>query len=187
MIARLQNRSLELVLGDIASQEVDAIVNAANSRLAGGGGVDGAIHRAGGPAIMAETNRRYPDGCPTGSAVISGAGRLPAKYVIHAVGPVWSGGGRGEDLLLASAYRTSLELAVEHECSSVALPALSTGAYRYPVEAAARVAVGVAVEFLRELESGASLEVVRFVLFSEAVLAAFEAVLRQVDSGPNSC
>lgn len=186
MNAVFNSRSLELVLGDIAAQEIDAIVNAANSRLAGGGGVDGAIHRAGGPAIMAETQRRYPEGCPTGSAVISGAGRLAAKYVIHAVGPVWSGGGRGEETVLASAYRTALELAAEHQCRSVALPALSTGAYRFPVEAAARVAVGGAVEFLRGLESNASLELVRFVLFSDEVLAAFEAELRQVVSGPKS-
>lgn len=174
MLAKFQNRSLELVIGDVAAQEVDAIVNAANSRLAGGGGVDGAIHRAGGPAIMEETDRLYPDGCPTGSAVISGAGRLAAKYVIHAVGPVWSGGGRGEEMLLASAYRTSLELAVEHGCRSVALPALSTGAYRYPLEAAARVALEAAADSLRQLETSASLEVVRFVLFSDDVRAAFE-------------
>src|SRR3954471_20846003 len=95
-IATVNGRVLELVLGDITQQDVDAIVNAANSRLAGGGGVDGAIHRVGGPAIMEETRRRYPDGCITGSAVLTGAGNLPAKYVIHAVGPVWSGGQRGE-------------------------------------------------------------------------------------------
>src|SRR5256885_5224217 len=123
----MNGRTLELALGDITEQEVDAIVNAANSRLAGGGGVDGAIHRAGGPAIMEETRRRYPDGCPTGSAVITSAGNLQAKYVIHAVGPVWSGGNRGEDLSLASAYRTSLDLAAAHQCGSIALPALSTG------------------------------------------------------------
>src|SRR5436853_163208 len=106
-MASINGRLFELLLGDITEQEVDAIVNAANSRLAGGGGVDGAIHRAGGPAIMEETRRRYPDGCPTGSAVITAAGKLRAKYVIHAVGPVWSGGMRGEEGLLASAYRTS--------------------------------------------------------------------------------
>ena len=106
MSAMINGRKLELVLGDITAQEVDAIVNAANSALAGGGGVDGAIHRAAGPAIMEETRRRYPDGCPTGSAVISGAGNLRAKYVIHAVGPVWRGGNSGEEKQLASAYRT---------------------------------------------------------------------------------
>src|SRR5262245_52921346 len=107
----INGRLLELVLGDITTQEVDAIVNAANSGLLGGGGVDGAIHRAGGPSIMAETRRRYPDGCPTGSAVISSAGNLRAKFVIHAVGPIWRGGELGEEQFLASAYRTSLELA----------------------------------------------------------------------------
>ena len=176
----IRGRTLELVLGDIAAQETDAIVNAANSRLAGGGGVDGAIHRAGGPAIMDDTRRRYPDGCPTGSAVISSdgvasIGLLRAKYVIHAVGPVWSGGGRGEAELLASAYRKSLDLAAAHACRSVALPALSTGAYRYPLDAAAEVAVGTTVAFLEQLEEDAPLLVVRFVLFSDDVVAAFES------------
>src|SRR5207302_7610166 len=111
---QIKTAVIELVQGDITLQEVDAIVNAANSRLAGGGGVDGAIHRRGGPAIMRETQQRYPDGCPTGSAVISSGGDLPVKHVIHAVGPIWSGGNRGEAELLAAAYRRSLELAVEH-------------------------------------------------------------------------
>ncbi len=173
----INSRTLELVLGDIAAQETDAIVNAANSRLAGGGGVDGAIHRAGGPAIMDETRRRYPEGCPTGSAVISGSGSLRAKYVIHAVGPVWSGGGRGEAELLTSAYRTSLDLAAERACRSVALPALSTGAYRYPLEAAAGVAVGATVEFLEGLEQDTALAVIWFVLFSDEMSAAFERAI----------
>src|SRR3954447_21173825 len=138
---------MRVVEGDITTLEVDAIVNAANSRLAGGGGVDGAIHRAGGPGIIQDTRSRYPDGCPTGSAVITGAGNLRAKYVIHAVGPVWSGGNRGEEMLLASAYRTSLDLAAANDCRSIALPALSTGAYRYPIEAAARIAVRTATDF----------------------------------------
>ena len=127
MHVQIDGQTLELRQGDITLQQVDAIVNAANSRLAGGGGVDGAIHRRGGPEIMRDTDARYPDGCPTGSAVISTAGKLAAKYVIHAVGPVWSGGQRGEADLLAGAYRRSLELAVEHGCHSIALPALSTG------------------------------------------------------------
>src|SRR4051794_1933411 len=148
----MNGRALEFVLGDITQQKVDAIVNAANSRLAGGGGVDGAIHRAAGPAIMEETRRRYPEGCPTGSAVITAAGNLHAKYIIHAVGPVWSGGNRGEAALLESAYRTSLELAAAHDCLSVALPALSTGAYRYPRDEAARVSVKTAAEYLSELK-----------------------------------
>jgi O-acetyl-ADP-ribose deacetylase (regulator of RNase III) len=177
MKTTINGRILELVLGDITAQEVDAIVNAANSSLAGGGGVDGAIHRAGGPVIMEETRRRYPDGCPTGSAVISGAGKLRAKYVIHAVGPVWRGGTSGEETLLASAYRTALKLAAEHNCHSVALPALSTGAYRYPLDDAARVAIGTAVNFLEQLPNDAPFRLARFVLFSADILTAFEKAL----------
>ena len=115
---------------------------------------------------MEETRRRYPDGCPTGSAVISGVGKLPAKYVIHAVGPVWSGGGRGEETLLRGAYRASMQLASEHGCQSIALPALSTGAYRYPIAAAARTAIDTAAEFLRQLPNDQPPQTVRFVLFS---------------------
>ena len=176
-MATINGRSLELAIGDITQQEVDAIVNAANSRLAGGGGVDGAIHRAGGPAIMEETGRRYPDGCPTGSAVITAGGKLRAKHVIHAVGPVWSGGSRGEETLLSSAYRAALELAAAHDCRSIALPALSTGAYRYPIDSAARTAVRTATEFLEGLCEEQPLSLVRFVLFSTDVLQAFEAAL----------
>ena len=168
-----------MVLGDITQQDVDAIVNAANSRLAGGGGVDGAIHRAGGPGIMEETRQGHPAGCPTGSAVITGAGNLRAKYVIHAVGPVWSGGHRGEEELLASAYRTSLDLAASHDCRSVALPALSTGASGYPMDAAALVAVRVAAEFLTRLGEEYPLNLLRFVLFSSDARQAFEAALDQ--------
>ena len=170
-------RTLELHQGDIARQEVDAIVNAANSRLAGGGGVDGAIHRCGGPEIMRETDARYPDGCPTGSAVISGAGQLPARFVIHAVGPVWSGGRRGEAEQLAGAYRRSLELAVEHDCRSVAMPALSTGAYRYPIDQAARIALSTAIEFLGQ---HGRLERIRFVLFDAGAYGAFAAALEEL-------
>jgi O-acetyl-ADP-ribose deacetylase len=166
--------ALELVQGDIAAQQVDAIVNAANSRLAGGGGVDGAIHRRGGPAIMADTDRLYPQGCPTGSAVISAAGELAARYVIHAVGPIWSGGHAGEDELLAGAYRASLELAAAHDCRSLALPALSTGAYGYPMDLASRVALGCVREFLSQHDHP---PLVRFVLFSAGALGAFAAAL----------
>jgi len=168
---------LELHQGDITLQEVDALVNAANSRLAGGGGVDGAIHRRGGPKIMAETDAFYPQGCPTGSAVISSAGNLPAKYVIHAVGPVWSGGKRGEAELLAGAYRRSLELAVEHDCRSIAFPALSTGAYRYPIDQAARTALSTAIAFLH---AHGKPELVRFVLFDTAAYAAFATALEEL-------
>jgi O-acetyl-ADP-ribose deacetylase (regulator of RNase III) len=123
MLATIAGCRLELHIGDITLQQVDAIVNAANQHLAGGGGVDGAIHRRGGPEIMADTRRLYPDGCPTGDAVISTAGKLAAQYVIHAVGPRWAGGQRGEAELLQSAYRRSLELAIGHQCHSIALPA----------------------------------------------------------------
>jgi O-acetyl-ADP-ribose deacetylase (regulator of RNase III) len=165
---------LELCQGDIAEQTVDAIVNAANSRLAGGGGVDGAIHRRGGGAIMAETDVRYPNGCPTGSAVISGAGKLAAKYVIHAVGPVWSGGGRGEAELLAGAYRCCLELAVENDCRGIAFPSLSTGAYRYPIGQAATIALSTAIDFLQK---NGRPELVRFVLFDAQTYGTFAETL----------
>jgi O-acetyl-ADP-ribose deacetylase (regulator of RNase III) len=175
--ATINRRLLELVIGDITQHQVDAIVNAANSRLAGGGGVDGAIHRAAGPSIMDETARRYPDGCSTGSAVITSAGNLQAKYVIHAVGPVWGGGNRGEEKLLASAYRMALDLAAAHDCRSIALPALSAGAYGYPLDQAGRVAIRTAIAFLRQLTDDSTLSVVRFVLFSSVVFSAFRSAL----------
>ncbi len=177
MQVTIQGRTLQLHQGDITAEEVDAIVNAANSQLAGGGGVDGAIHRGGGPAIMAETDAKYPQGCPTGSAVISGAGNLSAEHVIHAVGPVFSGGGRGEADQLAGAYRSSFELAAEHGCQSIALPALSTGAYRYPMDQAARVALRTAIEFLQTHEQP---ELIRFVLFSAGAYGAFAAALEEL-------
>lgn len=183
MQATIGGQTVELVQGDITQQQLDAIVNAANSRLAGGGGVDGAIHRRGGPAIMQETARRYPEGCPTGSAVISGAGNLPAKYVIHAVGLVWSGGGRGEAALLAGCYRRALELAVERGCSSIAFPAISTGAYGYPLDAAAEVALGTVCEFL-EMHGQPAL--VRFVLFGADAYEAFATALRRRTSSQQS-
>ena len=134
--------------------------------------MDGAIHRRGGPEIMRDTDARYPQGCPTGSAVISAAGKLSAKYVIHAVGPVWSGGQRGEADLLAGAYRRSLELAVEQGCRSIAMPALSTGAYRYPMGQAARVAIATSISFLRQHGRP---ELIRFVLFDAGAYGAFAA------------
>ena len=180
MKVSINGQTLELVQGDITLQEVDAIVNAANSRLAGGGGVDGAIHRRGGPTIMEETDRRYPGGCPTGTAVITAAGKLAARHVIHTVGPVWSGGQRGEPELLASAYRSCLELALENDCRSIAFPSLSTGAYCYPVDQAARIALGVVKDSLAE--KGAP-ELVRFVLFTQGAYGAFAAALEEIVRG----
>ncbi len=167
---------IELVEGDVTAQSVDAIVNAANSQLAGGGGVDGAIHRRGGPTIMAETDRRYPRGCPTGSAVITSAGKLPAKHVIHAVGPFYGSGDRGEDELLAAAYRRCLELAVENDCQCIAFPSLSTGAYRFPIAPAARIAIDTAIAFVKERGRPS---LIRFVLFGAAAYETFEAALGQ--------
>jgi O-acetyl-ADP-ribose deacetylase len=151
---------VRVVRGDITRLEVDAIVNAANSHLAGGGGVDGAIHHAGGPEIMAETRRLFPGGCRIGGAVTTGAGRLKAKWVIHAVGPVWWGGARGEDELLASAWRSALGQAVEHGARSVAFPSLSTGAYRFPVDRAAGIASAVVKAVLLGLPSDSAPEVI---------------------------
>jgi O-acetyl-ADP-ribose deacetylase (regulator of RNase III) len=155
---------LELVLGDITREHVDAIVNAANSRLAGGGGVDGAIHRAGGRSIMEECRRI--GGCPPGSAVVTGAGELPARFVIHAVGPRWRGGTSGEAELLASCHERALELAAEHGCRTVAFPAISTGIYGYPAELAAPVALAATLAALERLPT---IELVRFVFLGEAL------------------
>jgi O-acetyl-ADP-ribose deacetylase len=173
---------LVLVRGDIIRQDTDAIVNAANTQLAGGGGVDGAIHRAGGPAIPEECKaiRASQGGCPTGEAVITSGGRLPAKFVIHAVGPVWSGGKRKEEELLASAYRASLRIAAEKSLRSIAFPSISTGAYRFPIERAAAIALATVRDFLSARPHG--LEEVRFVLFSDADLGAYDTALRQQES-----
>ena len=163
---------LEAVQGDITQQAVDAIVNAANTTLLGGGGVDGAIHRAAGPELLEECRRI--GGCPTGEARITRGCRLLARHVIHTVGPVWSGGRRGEPELLRGCYVNSLRLAREHELRSVAFPSISTGAYRYPIEQAATVAV----ETVRlELGEPGPLELVRFVCFSEGDLAVYRRLL----------
>ena len=170
---------IHLVVGDITKIPADAIVNAANSSLAGGGGVDGAIHRAGGPAVMADLERRYGRGrhCPTGSAVVSAAGNLPARWVIHAVGPIWRGGTAGEPEFLASAYRTSLRLAAELGATTVSFPSISTGVYGYPVDQAARIAIDTVRELLAN-EAG-SIERVTFVLFTRDTFDVFDAATRQ--------
>ena len=168
---------LELALGDITGQIVDVIVNAANSQLAGGGGVDGAIHHAAGPKLMEETRRLYPEGCPTGSAVFTSAGELTARYVYHAVGPVWKGGLKGESELLKSAIRTCLQLACDHDCQSIAFPAISTGVYGYPIDLAAEASLLTVRDFLSEKKRP---ELVRFVLFSEGAYGAFAQRLEQL-------
>jgi len=161
---------LELLQGDITVQQVDAIVNAANTGLAGGGGVDGAVHRAGGPHIMAECRRL--GGCETGDAKATTGGDLPARYVIHAVGPRWRGGGAGEPELLSSCHRRAVEVADGLGCRSLAFPAISTGIYGYPVARAAPVALAAA--WAAGVRS-AGVELLRFVLFSAADLDAFRA------------
>ena len=162
---------------DITTLPVDAIVNAANSALAGGGGVDGAVHRAGGPEIMRELSERY-DGCPTGGAVVTGAGRLPAKAVIHAVGPRWRGGEHGEADLLASAYRSAFALARDHGHATLAAPSISTGIYGFPIERAAPIALHEARDALEEPET--SITEITFALFSPADVRAFVSALEHL-------
>ncbi|HEY5487752.1 MAG TPA: macro domain-containing protein [Candidatus Limnocylindrales bacterium] len=177
-IARSDGRvaRLALIRGDITRFPADAIVNAANSSLAGGAGVDGAIHNAAGPELMVELRARYR-GCPTGSAVITGAGRLSergVRHVIHAVGPIWQGGGRGEAEQLASAYHAALALARDVGAVSVAIPAISCGVYGYPLDAAAKIAIDAVA---RDLTMPGPVELATFVLFSEVAATAFARAL----------
>lgn len=170
-------KTLKLMTGDITKVPADAVVNAANSALAGGGGVDGAIHRAGGPAIMAELDgiRKQVGRCPPGSAVATGAGRLPARYVFHAVGPVYRDGRHGEPELLAACYRSCMEMAEERGVQTIAFPSISTGAYGYPLAEAAEIAVGEVATHLARPES--SVREAVFVLFGEDAYAAFSGAL----------
>jgi O-acetyl-ADP-ribose deacetylase (regulator of RNase III) len=166
---------LQILQADITTLAVDAIVNAANESLLGGGGVDGAIHRAAGRQLLAEC--RTLGGCPTGQAKITRGYKLPAKHVIHTVGPVWHGGGHGEDDLLASCYRTSLALAEQHGLKSIAFPSISTGVYGFPIERAARIALREMLAFLR---GNQSVERVLAVCFSARDLAVYQEVLQEI-------
>jgi O-acetyl-ADP-ribose deacetylase (regulator of RNase III) len=176
MYKTIINKSiLELGEGDITHQETDAIVNAANTSLLGGGGVDGAIHRAGGPKILEEC--RKLGGCPTGEARITTGGLLKARYVIHTVGPIYSDGKHREHELLANAYRNSLEIASCHKLKSLAFPSISTGAYGYPVDAAAEIALKTVIEYLKTHDN---IDLVRFVLFGTKAYQAYERTLREL-------
>ncbi len=174
---------LRIIQGDITQQATDGIVNAANSSLMGGGGVDGAIHRAGGPVILEECKQivARQGRLPTGKAVITTGGNLEAKYVIHTVGPIWHGGNRGEPELLASAYWESLKLAAENKLSSIAFPSISTGVYSYPVGQAARVAVNAVTIFLRQ--GPTSIKEVVFVLFDAKSFDAYAQALPEIAGG----
>ena len=167
--------NIEIILGDITRQSVDAIVNAANCSLLGGGGVDGAIHRAAGPELLAECRTLH--GCETGKAKITKGYRLPAKYVIHTPGPVWHGGGSGEPELLASCYRSCLELASQNGCETVDFPSISTGVYHFPLEKAAEIAIGTIAAFLREHPE---IRRVRMVCFDERTKAYYDRALEKL-------
>ncbi len=172
----VEGKTIRLLRGDITREEVDAIVNAANSALMGGGGVDGAIHRAGGPQILEECKqiRAMQGQLPAGQAVITGGGNLKAQYVIHTVGPIWRDGSCNEEETLASAYRESLKLAAQYELKTVSFPSISTGAYGFPLSKAAPIAISTACEFFKEQSS---VEEVRFVLFDAFAYNEFETAL----------
>lgn len=175
MQTTIDSTILSLIKGDITLEETDAIVNAANSRLAGGGGVDGAIHRAGGPKIMEEC--RKIGGCPTGSAVITTGGNLKAKYVIHTAGPIYRDGKHDEARLLASAYKNSLELAIKNNIKSIAFPSISTGAYGYPINEAAEIALKTVIDFIKVNKE---LSLVSFMLFSDRDFEVYKKMLEKL-------
>ena len=175
MKVHIKASSIELVEGDITNEDTEAIANAANSSLAGGGGVDGAIHRAGGPGIMEEC--RKIGGCPTGEARLTAGGNLKAKYVLHTVGPIYKSGADGEPELLKSAYLSCLKLASKNGIQSVAFPSISTGVYGYPIEDAAKIALTTVIEYL---EAHQEINLVRFVLFGNDAFNAYENVLKEL-------
>jgi len=175
MKVTIHQSTLEVVQGDITHQDTEAIGNAANSALAGGGGVDGAIHRAGGPSLMSELKAKY-NRCPTGSAVITGGGNLKANYVIHAVGPRYSGAPKDPELL-SGAYRKSLELCTQNKISSIAFPSISTGIYGYPVEEASRIALKTVMDYLKDHPE---IKLVRFVLFDSKTFDVYQESLKEM-------
>jgi len=177
MELKINKGILSLVEGDITKQDTEAIVNAANKTLRGGGGVDGAIHRAGGPEILEECIKI--GGCETGEAVVTTGGNLPARYVIHTVGPVYRDGSRNEARLLENAYQNCLKLASSKGIKSIAFPSISTGAYRYPMEVAAEVALSTAIHYMRENEN---IELIRFVLFGQNALDVYVRILKKLTS-----
>ncbi len=176
-------RTIELLLGDITQQNTDAIVNAANKRLSVGSGVDGAIHKHGGPKILEDTRSRHPMGCPPGDAVVSDSGELPCRILIHAVGPIWHKGSSHEAELLERAYLRSLEIASEHECDSIAFPAISCGAYAFPNDQAADIALKTVKTWLEKHDRP---ETIRFVLFTESVYAEFAKSAEKMFTKTNS-
>ena len=183
MEAIINQAKLSIIQGDITRQTTDAIVNAANSSLMGGGGVDGAIHRAGGPAILEECKQivSRQGRLPAGKAVITTGGNLKAKKVIHTVGPIWHGGNRNEAALLESAYLECLKVATEHKLASISFPSISTGAYGYPVSEAARIAIRTVVSFLKEQTT--SIKEVVFVLFDSRTYESYRSALQEVTGG----
>ncbi len=177
MKVSIHQSTLEIVQDDITLQDTEAIGNAANSALAGGGGVDGAVHRAGGPSILSELKTKYK-GCPTGSAVITGGGNLKAKFVIHAVGPRYSGSPKDPELL-SGAYRKSLQLCTQNKISSIAFPSISTGIYGYPVEEASRIAIRTVMDYLKK---HSEIKLVRFVLFDARTFDVYKEALSEMVS-----
>jgi O-acetyl-ADP-ribose deacetylase (regulator of RNase III) len=186
MEVSINQTKLVIIQGDITKQATDAIVNAANSSLMGGGGVDGAIHRAGGPAILEECKKivAQQGRLPTGKAVITTGGNLESQYVIHTVGPIWHGGSRNEAELLRSAYYECLKLAAENKLASISFPSISTGAYGYPVNEAAKIAVSTVVSFLKGQVT--SLKDVVFVLFDSRTYESYCSALQEVTGGPQA-